>query len=402
MVNRAEGVLLPRYLLTSPGSRYEAFEADADWTLYNAGSKATNTSEFKQGSASEKLTTRSGASTMIRRTVAWDLSAAERMGLWIYVHDPVAEYHADDGLVIFFQTSATLVDYYRIKFRGSFMQTGWNYFAYPLSRALVTAGANWASIIRLSFEGLPVAGQVVSLSMDDLWLNMRGVPVILLCFDDAYDSAYDIAFAHMQAHNIRGTVGCWTNQVGAGGYCSWAELREMNAAGWAIANHSCDDVDFSTLTQAEIEARLVEAAADLAAAGLSRCAKYVIYPAGGCNATSDLALAAQGMVCGRTTSPHTTRPLVLPHHNLYRLESTSVSNSVSLATVQGYVDTAITEKAILPLHFHDIDGGTGWTSAEFNTLIDYIASKAGEIYPITIDELVKLNTRSIRVPEVVP
>jgi peptidoglycan/xylan/chitin deacetylase (PgdA/CDA1 family) len=187
-----------------------------------------------------------------------------------------------------------------------------------------------------------------------------------LCFDDAYDSAYDIAFAHMQAHNIRGTVGCWTNQVGAGGYCSWAELREMNAAGWAIANHSCDDVDFTTLTQAEIEARLVEAAADLAAAGLSRCAKYVIYPAGGCNATSDLALAAQGMVCGRTTSPHTTRPLVLPHHNLYRLESTSVSNSVSLATVQGYVDTAITEKAILPLHFHDIDGGTGWTSADFN------------------------------------
>ena len=85
LMSGKKGDLLPRYLLTSPGSLYEAFEADADWTLYSGGAKATNVTQVHQGAASEKETSRSGLQTLIRRTVAWDLSAAERLGMWIYV-----------------------------------------------------------------------------------------------------------------------------------------------------------------------------------------------------------------------------------------------------------------------------------------------------------------------------
>jgi peptidoglycan/xylan/chitin deacetylase (PgdA/CDA1 family) len=60
------------------------------------------------------------------------------------------------------------------------------------------------------------------------------------------------------------------------------QLREMQAAGWEIANHTRTHRDLATLTQAEVEDEIAGAKADLAARGFN--VTLFVYPYGRSNA----------------------------------------------------------------------------------------------------------------------
>lgn len=401
LVTGQQGIPLPKNLLSSCGRQYEAFENDLDWTLYNGGSKESNTTQVKEGNASEKVTSRVGAQSSIRKTVAWDLSAAERLGLWIYVHDPQAEYHSTDGLVIYLQTSATLVDYYKLKFRGAYMdQIGWHYFATPLARATAYGSPDWSSIIRIMFETWPVSGQVVSVSVDDLWMDLRGIPAVMLYFDDGYSTQYSVAFARMKPHRMRATLACRTDVVGTGGFVTVAQLREMHAAGWAIANHTNSNAQLAGQSEANQTAQIQGGYNDLAAWGLVKNARYLIYPSGTWDSTTLTVMANLGVLAARGVEPAYIRPPVLPLSHLHKLEATAIDASVSLDTAKGYVDQAIAEKTVLPLLFHGLAGGANWDQATFDEFIDYLVSKREQIHPITIADFYRLTLQGIRIPKV--
>ncbi len=65
---------------------------------------------------------------------------------------------------------------------------------------------------------------------------------VALTFDDAYASVYDEVFPRLQERDWPFTVFVATESIDKGidAYTSWDELREMEAAGVTIANHSVD------------------------------------------------------------------------------------------------------------------------------------------------------------------
>jgi peptidoglycan/xylan/chitin deacetylase (PgdA/CDA1 family) len=398
-------VTLPQNLITNPGTIWDDFEADASWSLISAvGSHATDTTNFKTGTASEQITTGTPGTTKIRETVAWNLSAVGRVGMWAYFPDAIALWGtgAGTGLCVYFQTSTGAVDYYRIIWRGDFLEPGWNWLNWPMAvAALIPTGSpNIASIIRMMFETLQPNPNIVQVSLDTMTFGIQGVPAVLLRFDDGSASQYNTAYQYMKNYKMRGTLAAQTNAIGTGGYCTWAQLREMDSAGWSIANHTNASTNLTTLTEAQQETQISGGKTALVANGLSRCADYLVFPGGNWDVNTVTAMTNLGVLAAQTTYTHTNWPLILPKQNLRKVQSTT-SNGVSLATLKGYVDTAIAQKTILPLHFHDIGAGGGELSAaDFQSLIDYIAAYArlGQIYSLTIDDLYKLQSGSIQIP----
>ncbi|MEF8833349.1 MAG: polysaccharide deacetylase family protein [Halofilum sp. (in: g-proteobacteria)] len=65
---------------------------------------------------------------------------------------------------------------------------------------------------------------------------------VAITFDDAYASVYDEVFPRLQERGWPFTVFVATDAIGKGidAYTSWDELREMEAAGVTIGNHSVD------------------------------------------------------------------------------------------------------------------------------------------------------------------
>lgn len=65
---------------------------------------------------------------------------------------------------------------------------------------------------------------------------------VALTFDDAYASVYDEVFPRLQERGWPFTVFVATDSIDKGidAYTSWDELREMEAAGVTVANHSVD------------------------------------------------------------------------------------------------------------------------------------------------------------------
>ena len=61
---------------------------------------------------------------------------------------------------------------------------------------------------------------------------------ILLTFDDGYRSVYTTAFPIMKEFGFVGIACVYPQFIGSGAGMSWAQLKEMAAAGWTIESHS--------------------------------------------------------------------------------------------------------------------------------------------------------------------
>ena len=88
---------LPQNLLIVQSTLLENFETTTGFTVPN-GSIANNVTEFKIGTQSIKCTTAVGATGQFYKNLgaAIDLSNLERVSLWVYIHDPVADYNFDE------------------------------------------------------------------------------------------------------------------------------------------------------------------------------------------------------------------------------------------------------------------------------------------------------------------
>lgn len=82
----------------------------------------------------------------------------------------------------------------------------------------------------------------VSASFDDLAAAFGGgafpAKPVILTFDDGRDSQYEKAFPLLKKYGFTATFFVFTNAIGRPGYLTWDQLREMRAAGMAVASHS--------------------------------------------------------------------------------------------------------------------------------------------------------------------
>ncbi|HEX9028069.1 MAG TPA: polysaccharide deacetylase family protein, partial [Anaerolineales bacterium] len=119
----------------------------------------------------------------------------------------------------------------------------------------------------------------------------RGNGYAMLCFDDSQASTYT-GLTYLKDRGRVATIYTITGTIGNTGYHTAAHLLELDAAGFAIANHTHSHTNLTTLTEAQQETELSGGRTDLEALGLTRASRHVAYPNGASNADTLTAMAA--------------------------------------------------------------------------------------------------------------
>src|SRR3989304_9000836 len=397
---KSKYITLPKDLISVPGTQYEAFDSTTGWTQLN-GTLAVNNTEYKENGASLKITSAVGGTGNASRVINWDMSNHGMLSLWIYVHSPIADYQTGAQIYVTDQTSfATHTFYYTLPL--SWCALGWNFVHIPKSWWVTVGSPSWANpMIRMKIQCVAKAGLTVAASFDDLKWGYVTKPAIIIGFADGYASTYSSGYPIMRAVNMPGTLVLQTER--AGPYITWAQIQEMNSMGWCIANHTNAATDLSTLSAALQEAQILGGINDLINNGLSKGAYYLSPPGGGRNADTLTAIANTNTVLCFSNQTPVQRPALLPPYDILYIEQTAGwTDTLALATAKGWVDTAITDGTILNTGGHDLDAALNWTTATFQSFIDYvrIKARAGLIYPITLDDYYKLTLGPVRVRKV--
>ena len=394
-------LLLPRYALTTDGTVTYSFADTTGWTTTGTGAAvANNDTEYTEGTRSLKCTTGNGVASQFRSPTlspTWNMSNFTTGSVDLYLHSPLTDV---SSFGFYFSNDAALSNLYQCSLVKYARQGEWNRIYFAKSACVVAGGTpSWATAMqKFLMYVTPYSGKVVEISLDNLKLGFVRRPTIMIQFDDGYDEQYASAYPVMQARAIPGTLFVNTSLPGGAGYVTVAQMQEMNAAGWTIANHTNNNTDLSTLTEAEQETALSGGETALTGWGLTKGIKYVAYPSGGYNADTLTAMAATGMVLGRRGALINRPHVIPPAYGLYETDcGTLVHAATNLAAAQTLIDNAIIDGTSYTLVFHQLDIGGEWTTADFTTLMDYIAARRNQITPITIDDYYKLTLGSVLV-----
>jgi peptidoglycan/xylan/chitin deacetylase (PgdA/CDA1 family) len=82
---------------------------------------------------------------------------------------------------------------------------------------------------------------------------------VAITFDDGYESNLRVALPVFADLGMSATVFVVTEWVGTSGYCTWAQLQELQRAGWSIQSHTASHPFLSTLSEAALRHELADA-----------------------------------------------------------------------------------------------------------------------------------------------
>ena len=221
---------------------------------------------------------------------------------------------------------------------------------------------------------------------------------VLIVFDDGNVAQYDTAFQYMQTKGILGTAyvnGATIGESGAG-TMTLSELQQMDAAGWAIANHGFNHQSFSGLSDSDIISEIQNNINFLTSNGLSGRGAYDLsFPGGYYGSTqADVdrifgLMESLGVQTGRTINGD---PTTLSSMYMYQVPGYVVQNTDPVATITSMIDQAKTGSTVVLL-FHNIVATADdqnpnyydYLSSNFKSIIDYISTN--QITTMTIDQL---------------
>lgn len=215
--------------------------------------------------------------------------------------------------------------------------------------------------------------------------------LVTLSFDDAGQTVYDTAFPILSAKGIPATFYFITQFLDD----PWAaQLKDLEDHGWEIGSHSKTHPDLTTLNQAELVEELQQSKASLEAAGLT--VTGFAYPYGIGAAKPDvLNEIKRNYSYARSVTTGENTPII----RQYALYAQAANSSTSVATMKGWVDTAIEDKSWLVIVLHNIDDkGDPYSTppADLLELAHYIKDKvdAGEVRAVTAREGMERNTQA--------
>ena len=390
----SEYLRLPQNLIASE-MLLDGYEEDYTSYSITNGSRANNTTagEFKQGLQSIKVTTNVAAESYLGHgSFAWNLANSERdFWFWFYSHDFAnlagCKSQLGQGGDVAIRAEVYLYEH-----------AGWNLIRLMQSDFALIGGFDWDTVVdyyRTSTMAKPAVS--TNVSYDYISSSLR-IPALIFTFDDGSPTSYTIAFDYMQSKNMKGTLYAITDNVGAVGYVTLAQITEMYAAGWDIANHTDDHTDLTTVAQAVAQAHVADAKTALDAWGFTRASDHVSYPFGAYNDTVVAAMIAESMLTGRTIA--TARYPVLPFDQPHRIElNKQFGNTLSLAAAKTWLDGIITRKEIGITLFHSLVetplNATQWGIDDFREFVDYAISQ--NIPCLTMSELYALQSGPVMV-----
>lgn len=216
--------------------------------------------------------------------------------------------------------------------------------------------------------------------------NLRGLPRIVLGFDDASKGVYDNAYPYMASKNLRGVTYVVPSLVGSSAsYCSLANLTTMYAAGWDISNHTYNHLDLTTVTETEAETEIQSATTWLLTNGFTRSARHLAVPNGQVNANVTQAIANSNLKTARNSVTKTFYPEI---ESLLALPAQAIVNTNTAAQAIALVDDAMQKGKSIIFMFHDIQatetGTYVWATSKFQSFVDYLVER--KVPVVTINE----------------
>jgi len=291
---------LPRQLIVTPETVIDEMNSTTGWTATN-GTVSLNTTEFKTGTGSVKLTSNEGVSARIDRAIT--PINLDRNGLsfklWAYPHSEITT--TITGVTIYLGTGVLSINtnHYVTSISGSSLNI------FELNKWCLIQNRSWTKVGDASFDNVnkirilvtTVSGQVSEMSFDYINANLVRKPAVMYTFDDNYRTIYTAAYQAMRVRKIVGTfdvISSLINDV----HITESEILEMYRGGWTMANHTATHPNLTTLTEEEIITELTTCANKLIEIGVGD-GKHVGYPYGVYNDTVLAAMTAFGAKTGR-------------------------------------------------------------------------------------------------------
>lgn len=410
----------------SPGQQVvlEAFQNAAAWVttgspttfaLDSTAHGSTNPPPILPSPTTQgiKVVTASGTAMTMTKNMNLSLAGIKCLRLWTYSWDTNSA--GTPTINVRLANDAGVTNYFGSTKNGGnvagFGGVGgaWNMWTFPISDFVPTGSPDWASnIIRLQIRISPGASNVATYTMGMLTYEMVAPqPAVLFLFDDCHQSIYQQAFPLMRARGIRGTVFHVHTLADTFPYMSSPWLKELDAAGWDIGNHTEDHAQWATssLTTAQMQAEVTSCQAWLRSLGLARAAEHVAYPQGeaannGAGANAFLAMSNAGMLTGRSTNNlnRQSLPVSAPYYwgNVY-----SLGNTITLTAAKTQVSTYQIVGGVLGILTHVLidpaTTSTQWTPSDFAGLLDWVLRTGMPC--LTISEMWRLmQGQSVAVP----
>lgn len=121
------------------------------------------------------------------------------------------------------------------------------------------------------------AGAAVARAAEPASASPRGVPRVSFTWDGPWSTVHSRAMPMLAKHGFAGTVYVVTERVGGtrsavpwDRYCTWAELKELAAAGWEVSNHTrTHPHHMGRFTRPQAEFEVLGAKQDLVARGFA-------------------------------------------------------------------------------------------------------------------------------------
>lgn len=389
---------LPLELRLDRGSLFEAFENVGEWTG-SGGTFVDDTTYFVEGAQSVRLTSEGGVAAARDKVIAADLKDMQRVELWLYVHDDPA---IIQGIQLYFSSVTDWSKYMVLDLDETLLAQGANRVVALVSEFTESGGESWSNtMIRMRIRVDATLTNNLSVSWDDLRLDPEFQPAIMLVFDDGYDDVYSVALPELVGHNVRGVSYIVSDDVGGAGRMTSAQLGVVNAAGWDVGNHGQTHVNFTTLTQGQIETEIATCNAALVGWGVGDARLHLAYPYGARDADSDAAMAAQSMLSGRLALAGDERQFWIPAVSYwYRLPTVeTLDDTVSLAAAQAIVDDIVVNGSVGIFLLHKLEVSAAaltWAIEDFASLVAYIV--AAGVPVITVRDLFALRTGAVIIP----
>jgi hypothetical protein len=204
--------------------------------------------------------------------------------------------------------------------------------------------------------------------------------VVSITFDDGWATVPNVAAPILATNAFPATAYVISEYVGAVNRVTLADLSSLQSAGWDIAAHaysaSAHNDRYVNLTEQQVADDCDLMIAWLKANGFNGW-RHMAYPGGDFDdgPTDALAVIRTKYLAARTIYQRMQE--TYPPSDAHKLRVCYVTNTSSLAVVQGFVDRAVASKEWLILVFHTLVSApsvsTEWAIDDFTSLMTYIA-----------------------------
>lgn len=253
---------------------------------------------------------------------------------------------------------------------------------------LTTGTPDITSINALRIEFTGKTSQVVTMRINGI-TTFDTTPdegIIVLSFDDSYDTDYNVAMKKMSNYGFLGTSYIIPNSIGLPGRLSMNQLHEMqDIHGWDISGHH--ETSMFPLSHDQRNEILQEVKQFLVDNGFVQGAGNYAYQGGAWNADI-LELTRKYFISARTIADTDE---TIPPQDYYRLRALLVQKNVSPQNLLSAAENTRTDKSLIIFIFHKIvatpSDNVEYSIDNFNAFIDGLHERG--IKPQTMSEAIK-------------